>query len=415
MYASDAEQIDEIKEGQIGVIAGLKYARTGDTLITYSGASPKTGPPAPLNDLHLRPIDVPPPVFFAAIEPHSLSEEKNVEQILTLLLREDPSLHVSVDEESGQMLLSGMGELHLEIARDRLVNDFKAKATMGNIEIGYRECALSPSTIEHVLVDREIAGKKGMAGCYALVAPFDPLDVDMGDTIERDGNYITVRLDTTNPEDHTQAVVLPETLPLIDLRNGAAAALARGPKRHFPMTGVHAELTFQVARDFHGPATNGAALSTAAHQAVRAALQQLGDNGETGLMEPVMDVTISCDEASLGNIVHDISSARGGHVVSLGEDSSVDTGDAVRRDTAIDISRIYAPRDPFESIVSGGEHRKEPGPGSQRQVRAKVPLKEMIGYLKHLRSITQGRGTFVMAFEKFERVQGQREKAISPY
>ncbi|RAL62118.1 hypothetical protein DID88_002604 [Monilinia fructigena] len=140
--------------GQIGVIAGLKHARTGDTLLSYTGAHPKNGPLPPLNILQLRPIEVPPPVFFAAIEPHSLSEEKNVAEILQLLLREDPSLHVNIDAESGQMQLSGMGELHLEIAKDRLVNDFKAKATMGNIEIGYRECVLSSTSPQRYIFDR---------------------------------------------------------------------------------------------------------------------------------------------------------------------------------------------------------------------------------------------------------------------
>ncbi|KAI7597687.1 Ribosome-releasing factor 2, partial [Hortaea werneckii] len=157
MYANDAVDIESIPAGQIGVIPGLKFARTGDTLVSYTGAHPKNGPPAPINTLQLRPIAVPPPVFFVSVEPNSLAEEKPIKEALALLLREDPSLHVSVDEESGQTHLAGMGELHLEIARDRLITDLKAKARIGSIEIGYRETLTTPSpTPQTSLFDREI-------------------------------------------------------------------------------------------------------------------------------------------------------------------------------------------------------------------------------------------------------------------
>ncbi|KAL9138588.1 MAG: hypothetical protein Q9175_000216, partial [Cornicularia normoerica] len=155
MYASDSVQIDAIPAGQIGVIPGLKYARTGDTLISYTGANPKSGPPAPLNTLQLRPIEVPPAVFFSSVEPHSMSEEKAVKSALQLLIREDPSLQVAEDAESGQTLLSGMGEFHLEIARDRLVNEMKAKAAMGKIEIAYRESILEASSPDIYVFDKE--------------------------------------------------------------------------------------------------------------------------------------------------------------------------------------------------------------------------------------------------------------------
>ncbi len=418
MYANDAEEIQRIPAGQIGVIAGLKYARTGDTLITYSGINLKSGPPEPINNLQLRPIDVPPPVFFAAIEPHSLSEEKNVKNILALLLREDPSLHVSVDEESGQMLLSGMGELHLDIARDRLVNDFKAKASMGAIEIGYRESATNPSAGHHFVVDREIAGKKGKAGCSALVEPAVVSELDLGNTVGRDGNFITIDIDLSDPNDATIVHALPDTLPMSELKNalanGAAAALARGPRKQFPMTATHTKLTFSVARDYFDAATHMAAISNAAHQAVRTALKETHDNGNIALMEPVMEAIISCDEASLGNIIHDISSRCGGHILSLGDD---DGAAAEALDKAIDVSRIYTPPDPFGSNMSEGEQNRieRAGPGQQRQVKARVPLKEMVGYLKHLRSLTAGRGTFIMSFEKFEQVTGPREKAIQSW
>jgi elongation factor G len=408
MQASDAIEIPHISAGQIGVIAGLKHARTGDTLISYPGVNPKTGPPSPLNTLQLRPIDVPPPVFFAAIEPHSLSEEKNVAEILSLLLREDPSLHVNIDDESGQMLLSGMGELHLEIARDRLVNDFKAKATMGNIEISYRECVLAATGVHRTVFDREIAGKKGKAGCEASISPLDNTDIKHDYTVQRDGNKISIQIFSPSHDEDAE-LSLPQDLSIVivheALVNGAIAALARGPRRDFPLHASHVMLKFDPATDLFDTDTSPAALSSAARLAVQAALKEAFSNNSIGLMEPVMNVMISCDESSLGAIVHDISSARGGHVLSLGTDGN----DEIATDLpAIDVKRIYAPPDPYAS--SGGGDTS--GPGQQRQVTARVPLKEMVGYLKHLRSLTGGRGTFVMSVDTFERLSGPREKAV---
>lgn len=407
MQASDAVEIEHISAGQIGVIAGLKHARTGDTLISYPGVNPKSGPPAPINILQLRPIDVPPPVFFAAIEPHSLSEEKNVAEILSLLLREDPSLHINTDEESGQMLLSGMGELHLEIARDRLVNDFKAKATMGNIEISYRECVLAETGRHRFVFDREVAGKKGKAACTSSIQPIDEFTRLPKNAVKCDGNFISVHIPVT-PNNDEGSLLPPELTPQIvraALTNGAAAALARGPRRAFPLHASHVALHFNPASDYYGSDTSPAALSSAARLSVQAALKEAFANDSIGLMEPVMNVVISCDEATLGSIVHDLSSARGGHVLSLESDGNDEGEDHL---PPIDPSRIYAPPDPFASGSSGSSE----GPGQQRQVTARVPLKEMVGYLKHLRSLTGGRGTFIMSVDKFERLTGPREKAL---
>lgn len=408
MQASDAVEIPHIGTGQIGVIAGLKYARTGDTLISYPGISPKTGPPAPLDVLQLRPIDVPPPVFFAAVEPNSLSEEKNVAEILTLLLREDPSLHMNIDEESGQMLLSGMGELHLEIARDRLVNDFKAKATMGNIEISYRECVLSDTAFNRYVFDRDIAGKKGKAGCEAKVEPILSQEDLPENTTARNGNTVTI--DVSAPLDAEGEPILPLELPLSAIKdalmNGAVAALARGPRRGFPLHNAHVTLRFDVSADFFGAETSPAALSSSARLAVQTALRSASDSNQIGLMEPVMNVVISCDEASLGTIVHDLSSARGGHILSL--DSEGMDPSSTDHIQSVDTGRIYTPPDPFASI----DVTQSSGPGQYRQVTATVPLKEMVGYLKHLRSLTGGRGTFIMSVDKFEKLSGPREKAV---
>ena len=432
MYASDGIDIPAIPAGQIGVILGLKHTRTGDTLVSYIGSNPQTGPPAPLNTLQLRPIEVPPPVFFASIEPHSLSEEKPVADALALLLREDPSLRCSVDQESGQTLLSGMGELHLEIARDRLVQDFKAKASMGRIEIGYRECLLSPSSIETAMFERETAGRKGKAGCTASSAPFagdeEALAAVATDTeysSHQDGNRVTVSIvGSPGLAEETESSGSPLTphLPLATvytaLANGAFAALARGPRHTYAMYGTNVSITLDPALHVFGNETTPGALSSAARLATQVALSNAAAQGGTALMEPVMNVIISVDETSLGPVVHDISSARGGHISSLDDADVIEAsthGGKTREDLPfIDLRKVYAPPDPFAaSSVAVGEDLGMPGSGNrQKSITAKVPLKEMVGYLKHLRSMTGGRGTFVMSVDRFERMGGQREKAL---
>ncbi|KAJ6107354.1 Ribosome-releasing factor 2 [Penicillium sp. IBT 18751x] len=422
MYANDAVEVDSIPAGHIGVVVGLKHARTGDTLVSYAGN--KATPPEPLTSLQLRPIEVPPPVFFTSVEPHSLSEEKRMQESLALLLREDPSLHVSVDEESGQTLLSGMGELHLEIARDRLINDMKAKASMGRIEIGYRESGLGASAAITKIFDKEVAGRRGKAGCTAIVEPFngeDVAEIADGDTLlveTIEGNQIVIRAPGLHAMDEESSPLLPPGMDNAALRtalqNGALAALARGPQFTFPMHNTRVTLTVNAAEHLFGSDTTTSALSAAARQATSAALRNLLDGPGTVMMEPVMNVIISVDEASLGSVVHDISSSRGGHILSLDEEIPVSATDA--SDTPEDVSppidpkRVYAPADPFISASVGAE--VSASASRQRTITAKVPLKEMVGYLKHLRSLTAGRGTFVMSVDRFENMSAPRQKVV---
>ncbi|KAF2150509.1 P-loop containing nucleoside triphosphate hydrolase protein [Myriangium duriaei CBS 260.36] len=410
MYANQAVDVESIAAGQIGVLPGLKFARTGDTLMAYTGANPKVGPPPPLNSLQLRPIAVPPPVFFASVEPNSLSEEKHLQDQLALLLREDPSLHVAQDPDSGQTHLSGMGELHLEIARDRLIQDLKAKARIGNIQIGYRETITNTSSQQEAIFDRDIAGKSAKAGSTAVVANVSDVD-PRPDQIELDDNNVLSLSFPDLDDDGTPLAEdgrsLPENLPIevvrSALQSGVSAALGRGPSFSFSMHSTHISLTFDITNHLFD-STTPAALSSAARLATTRALKDAASLSGAVLMEPVMIVTISVDAPSLGAVVHDISSARGGQIISLdGED------DDLAYD-AIDPKRIYTPPDPFGGSGSGVEGLGEMK--GMRQITARVPLKEMVGYLKHLRSLTAGRGTFVMRVDQFERMNAQRMKIV---
>ncbi|KAL8686117.1 MAG: hypothetical protein Q9218_007336 [Villophora microphyllina] len=425
MYASDSVDIPSLDAGQIGVIPSLKYARTGDTLISYIGANPKTGPPPPLNSLQLRPIEVPPAVFFSSIESNSLGEAKAVGSALSLLIREDPSLQLSEDEESGQTLLSGMGEFHLEIAADRLIKDLKAKASVGKIEIAYREALLSSSQPQQTFVDREIAGKRVKAGCTATVVSLRDEEMDednLGDydsTVSEQGNRITTSI--SGPEDPRAPTEawngkLPSHLSIenihVALRNGALAALSRGIQYRFPFTNVHVSISIDPRTEIFGTDSSSVALSSAAREATKAALREAAHGG-TAIMEHVMNVTVSTDDASLGAVAKDLSSERGGLVTSF-EDADATTS-GVREDLPnIDLRKVYAPRDPFESGTSFADQEQAMTNNSnqQRTIQARVPLGEMLGYLKHLRSITGGRGSFTMSADRFERVTGQREKIL---
>ncbi|USP77615.1 Ribosome-releasing factor 2, mitochondrial [Curvularia clavata] len=425
MYANDAVEVDSIGAGQIGVITGLKHARTGDTLIVYRGLQMKGTPSGGLDTLQLRPIAVPPPVFFTSIEPHSLSEQKHVQESLAILLREDPSLHLSVDEESGQTHLAGMGDLHLEIARDRLLNDFKAKARIGKIEIGYRETITTSTEPFTYTLDKPIAGKQAKAITTVSVEPIDD-SVISSDSIQEaqdspfettyklpDNNTLYIAhpdLSSHDSASHKNHIPPHLSLPgiLHSIQAGASAALARGPFNGFPVANTRVTITLDAKAHLF-PETTPTAISMAVRAAVNASLRTACNNAPAALLEPVMNVTVFVNETSLGAVVQDISSSRGGQVLSLdgteSSQASANDDDLPRIDPAL----IYTPPDPFSSGMG------EVGSGvadSQRQIVARVPLKEMVGYLNHLRALTGGRGTFVMSVDGFEKMASQRQKEV---
>lgn len=425
MFANEAANIDSIDAGQIGVIVGLKRARTGDTLISYPGVNPKNGPPAPLNTLQLRPIAVPPPVFFTSVEPESRSEEKQIKETLQILLREDPSLNVSIDHESGQTHLAGMGELHLEIARDRLIQDFKAKARIGKIEINYRESVEASGKKYTYNFDKEIGGKPAQASSTASIGPLNTNTIS-DHTLEHsqeiplpDNNHLTILHPSLTDEGHALSsddVSLPAQIDfatlVTSLKSGVMAALARGPSYGFPLYSTHITLYVDPRQQINKD-TTPAALSLATREAVSGTIRASAEASTFALMEPVMLVTISINENDLGGVVHDLSSARGGHIISLDGDQQSTPTSPLSEDEQlnVDTKRIYAPPDPFSSGYDGDN--LSASENALRHITARVPLREMVGYLKYLRSLTGGRGTFVMQVDQFEKVTGQRLSVIT--
>ncbi|OLL22355.1 Ribosome-releasing factor 2, mitochondrial [Neolecta irregularis DAH-3] len=365
MYASDAVEIPEISTGNIGVILGLKETCTGDTLVASRKPS----------SIRLQNIPVPPPVFISVIEPFSASNSKDLDIALVNLLKEDPSLTVSRDEETGQILLSGMGELHLEIARDRLVDEYKVKADIGRLRIGYREQVIQDSITQIKVVDREVGGKRVRAGISASVG------LTTGSGIQIDGNEFDLEI----------PVELQSNFSYQELRNamltGAQAGLLRGSLISLPIYSSHIKLSnIQLF-----PESTLGAISSAA----RLAVSSVVSSTETVLMEPVMSVSVIVPESCLGGVIKDISGTRGGQIECFND---------ATEETKFEQFHAYTPPD----HTWNGQVKEM---GRPRVIKAIVPLKEMVGYSKFLGGLAAGRGSFTMVLHQWQRMSRERTKS----
>ncbi|KAK9456487.1 P-loop containing nucleoside triphosphate hydrolase protein [Dipodascopsis uninucleata] len=410
MYADRSVDIDSIEQGHIGVISGSQHVRTGDTILFnldhMSPAAKKLG--KNLRAMQLNPIRVPSPVFFSSIEPASLSEARSLEMALATLLREDPSLQVTVDEETGQTHLSGMGELHLEIARDRLINDLKIKAHIGKIQISYRESiedtffSATPSSYTYKQI---VKGAEFPATVAVILRPI-PEDLEYVDDKDflreikngiplNDGNILTIRARRTHQR-------IPQEEIVSAIKFGAQAGLYHGKRYGLPMQSVQVIVTdIQLSSDQEN--------SSPLTPSIRFAIVQFMDSipmDSKVLMEPMMDVTIILDEEDLGNVISDISSARSGRVYAL--DDQVPAQNDGDTNGVVDADKIYCPPDHTLHLSKHNIRRSL----YKRLVKAKVPLSEMVGYLKHLRSLTQGRGSFIMNFDRYERMSKDRATTV---
>ncbi|KAI1775175.1 P-loop containing nucleoside triphosphate hydrolase protein [Hypoxylon cercidicola] len=395
--AGQTIEIPHLSPGQIGAITGLRAARTGDTLLSF-GSSKATQ--TDLAIIQVRPPELPPAVAFIVLDAYSPTGAKALEAALENLSREDPSLRWSKDEKTEQYTLSGMGRLHLEVARDRLENHYKAQAYWGAISVDYKECLTVPTAPHRTVFDKVVAGKAGKAACSVVIEPLQDHHYNTlsSSYLERDGNIIQVefpREDLVSDIETTRQ----------QLTNGVISALARGPRRSSPMHKCLVTITYDATTDSFGP-TTGAHLVGAANMAVRSALKEAYQQGTVGILEPVMQVTIVCPEVTAGAVQHDIQSVRGGHVLEI-KDMQETTA---RQGGPIDASDIYAPPDPYEFQTTLREARK--GRLRMLEITARVPFVEMLDYDTHLRGKTQGRHTLTMALDTFERVTGPREKAL---
>jgi elongation factor G len=321
VHANKREEVDEVRVGDIVGVIGLKFTTTGDTLCDEK---------APLL---LEKMDFPIPVIAIAIEPKTKADEEKLNAALQRLLQEDPSLSLRLDEESGQRLISGMGELHLEIIVDRLLREFKVDANVGKPQVAYRE-TLTQMAEQSAAFEREIAGKMHVA--QVLIR----LEASAG----------TGRVDFVNA---LSADVLPSAFASA-VGQGVRESLDNGVLAGFPVIDVKATL---VGATLSPDSSSEMAFKIAAALATREALQKAGPV----LMEPVMDVEVVSPDQFMGDIIGDISARR-------------------------------------------GKILKMEARGHLQVLKAHVPLAQMFGYSTDVRSLSQGRASYTMAFQTYEGV-----------
>ncbi len=322
MHANHREERAWIGAGEIAAVVGLKQTTTGDTLAVDTA-------PIRLEAMHF-----PEPVISVAIEPKTKADQDRLSQALQRLAEEDPTFRVRSDEETGQTLISGMGELHLEIIVDRLTREFHVDANVGRPQVAYRETAgRAVKGVEGRFVRQ--TGGRGQYGHVVIdVEPAEPgagyefIDRIVGGRIPR------------------------ELIPAVDL--GVQEAMESGVLGGYPVVDVRVTL---VDGSYHEVDSSEVAFKVAGSLAFKEAMKR----ARPKLLEPVMAVEVVTPEEYLGDIMGDLNARRG--------------------------------------QVEGLERR-----GNAQVVRARVPLAKMFGYATDLRSMSQGRATFTMQFDRYEEV-----------
>lgn len=269
IHANKKQEIQELKTGDIAAVVGLKFTTTGDTLCDSS------------DQILLENINFPDPVIDIAIEPKTKSDEEKLGDALKMLSLEDPSFQVKVDEETGQTLISGMGELHLEIIVDRLLRDFKVDANVGKPQVSYRE-SISSTVEEECVYDKLIGSKNQFARVKLRVSP-----------MERGKGFVYNNLSEAHvPSDFIDAC-----------KKGVEESLDNGALIGYPVTDIQVEiLDMESKEDESSDLSFKIAASLAFREACLAA--------QPILLEPIMDTEVVTPEEYMGDVMGDLSSRR---------------------------------------------------------------------------------------------------------
>ena len=330
MHSNNREEIKEVLAGDIAAAVGLKDVTTGDTLCAMD---------APII---LERMAFPEPVISMAVEPKTKSDQEKMGNALSRLAQEDPSFRVRTDEESGQTIIAGMGELHLDIIVDRMKREFNVEANVGKPQVAYRETI----TMADVKSDYKHAKQSGGKGQYGhVVIEMSPItDAD------REKYAADIKDDFLFLNEITGGVIPKEFIPSVE--KGMRETITSGPLAGFPVVGVKAKLVFG---SYHDVDSSEMAFKLAASMAFKQGFAK----AKPVLLEPIMKVEIVSPEDYIGDVLGDVSRRRG---VLQGQDDS-----------------------PSGKIVN-----------------AMIPLGEMFGYATSLRSMSQGRATFSMEFDHYE-------------
>ncbi|MGD8377787.1 MAG: elongation factor G [Acidobacteriota bacterium] len=278
MHANKREDVKELWAGDIAAAVGLAKARTGDTVCDQT------------HPVLLEAMDFPEPVMAVAIEPKTKADQEKLGGALAKLAQEDPTFRVHTDPETGQTLISGMGELHLEIIVDRLLREFKVAANVGRPQVAYRETIRKPATAEGRFVRQ--TGGHGQYG--HVVIEVEPCDPDVGYAFD---NAIV-------------GGVIPKEF-IKPAEQGMREAMEHGVLAGFPMTNIKIRL---FDGSFHEVDSSELAFKVAGSMAFKEAARK----AEPALLEPMMQVEVAVPEEYLGDVIGDLNSRRGriGHIDS---------------------------------------------------------------------------------------------------
>ena len=281
MHANNREEVKQVYAGDIAAVIGMKFISTGDTLCD-------------LNDkIMLEKMDFPEPVISVAVEPKTQADQDKMAVALAKLAQEDPSFRVSLNEETGQTIISGMGELHLDILVERMKREFSVQANIGNPQVAYREAIKKTCEIEGEFI-RQTDGP-GMYGHVWI--RFEPLESD-------EEGFIFV----SEIED---GLIPKEFIPAVS--KGVEEQMCNGVLAGYPILGLKATL---YDGSFHDVDSNEMAFNVAAGMATR----KLVEKGDAVLLEPVMKVEVVTPEVNMGDVVGDLNRRRG--LIQGMEDSS---------------------------------------------------------------------------------------------
>ena len=336
MHANSREEIKEVLAGDIAACIGLKDVGTGDTLCDAD------------QKIVLERMEFPEPVISVAVEPKSKPDQEKMGVALGKLAQEDPSFRVQTDEETGQTIISGMGELHLDILVDRMRREFKVEANIGKPQVAYRETIRGSVEQEGKFVRQ--SGGRGQYGHVWL--RIEPLTAeDKGDDEDMVFKFASEIVGGVVPKEYVGAV-----------EKGAYEQLQNGVIAGYPMIDVKVTL---YDGSYHDVDSNENAFKVASSMAIKEGARK----AKAVLLEPVMKVEVVTPEDFMGDVMGDLNRRRG--LVQGMDDSS-----------------------------------------SGKIIRAMVPLGEMFGYATDLRSQTQGRASYTMEFAKYEEAPSSIVEAV---
>uniref|UniRef100_A0A1A7XSC4 Ribosome-releasing factor 2, mitochondrial n=1 Tax=Iconisemion striatum TaxID=60296 RepID=A0A1A7XSC4_9TELE len=292
-FADQHVEIPSMGAGNIALTVGLKQTVTGDTIVSSkasaaaaarraqndSGTEKKRGEQA---NIILSGVEVPDPVFFCTIEPPTMAKQADLENALSCLQREDPSLKVRADPDSGQTILCGMGELHIDIIHDRIRREYGIETHLGPLQVAYRETILHEASAADTL-DRTVGERRNVATVQLTVRPAD-----------------TTSCEVTFTED-LKTQLSSETKEAVE--NGVQSSYLQGPLLGYPVQGVSTQIS-SVAVE---PGTSSAMVSACVSRCMQKALKLAGGQ----VMEPVMSLEVTLNEENLRSVLGDLAQRRG--------------------------------------------------------------------------------------------------------